>query len=195
MNGGKDKKTTKLARVIWESEEFFSKPSSNKFNFMEITVNNLIKNRESLNKWDEDGLPLLFQVNSSESKPLFKVINSRNQLLSFPPIEKNRRFKLSRSMIENGANPNTETYNGNNLLSHMCINDVIYDEPLQYLIELGVDINHQNMNDLTILHEICHNTSSTNTFFETVLLLIKNGANPLIKDMHDHYPKIGRAHV
>jgi ankyrin repeat protein len=193
MNGEKDKKTKMSARLFWDSDElssegFFSKPSTYKFSSIEVIVNRLLRDGEILNQRDERGMPLIHRANSSEPKQLMPILNSEKKPMILRQISKKERFEFVKFMVKHGANPDIETDSGNTLLAHMCLNGVIYDELLQYLMKLGIDINKQNMNDLTILHEMCHNTSSTNTFFETVLLLIKNGADPLIKDKRDNIP-------
>jgi ankyrin repeat protein len=120
-------------------------------------------------------------VNAADSDGITPLIAS----LSDKKRNKTKELETVKTLIANGADVNSvyqslqysesHVYNGNSLLHYAIISGT--PETIKYLLSLKLNINLQNKRGVTPLHYAANQRRTDN--FE---LLLKNGANPRIKD-------------
>lgn len=126
----------------------------------------------------------------SESE-LNKLLNRRESMLRMGGIlhviagcrqeKSNRHVTLTKILLEAGANPNIKDVAGYSALHHCCtiIGNPKTLEIGQLLLDNGADINARNRFGCTPLMEPCINGK-----VDFVEFLVKNGADPSIKENH-----------
>lgn len=120
-------------------------------------------------------------VNAADSDGITPLIAS----LSDKKRNKTKELETVKTLIANGADFNrpyqslqyseSHVYNGNSLLHYAIISGT--PETIKYLLSLKLNINLQNKRGVTPLHYAANQRQTNN--FE---LLLKNGANPRIKN-------------
>lgn len=113
----------------------------------------------------------------------------------FTPIHRVRSREMAQFLVAQGADvlhrvkcEESKTSGGNTVLHSVLWHKDVAEDLLEYLLEQGIDVNAQNAQDETALHLLIREGVQPELRARAIALLVKSGANPLIKDNQELAP-------